>query len=71
MHGIATHYSKIRTDVDEQIADLRDSLALARETLTRSVADGASQRTLHDLRGKVVSLIEQIDKLQAIARRRM
>lgn len=71
MHGIVTQYSKIRTDTDERIADLRESLALARYALTRSVAEGASERALHELRGKVVSLMEQIEKLRAIVRPRM
>jgi hypothetical protein len=71
MHGIVTQFSKIRTDTEERIADLRDSLALARDTLTRSVEAGASERMLHDLRATVLSLMEQIEKLQAIVRPRM
>ena len=70
MHGIVTQYSKMRTDIDERIADLRDSLALARDTLTRCVADGASERVLRDSRARVISLLEQIEKLQSIVRHR-
>ena len=71
MHGIVTKYSKMRTDMDERIADLRDSLALARETLTRSADDGASELVLRDLRAKVISLLAQIEKLQTTVRPRM
>ncbi len=71
MHGIVTQFSKIRTDAEERIADLRDSLALARDTLTRSVEEGASERMLRELRAKVVSLMEQVEKLQATVRPRM
>jgi hypothetical protein len=71
MHGIVTQFSKIRTETEERIADLRDSLALARDTLTRSVEEGASERMLRELRAKVVSLMEQVEKLQATVRPRM
>ena len=71
MHGIVTQFSKIRTDTEERIADLRDSLALARDTLTRSVEAGASERMLHEMRAKVISLMEQIEKLQALVRPRL
>jgi hypothetical protein len=71
VHGIVTQFSKIRTETEDRIADLRDSLALARDNLTRSVEEGASERMLRDLRATVVSLVEQIEKLQAIVRPRM
>jgi hypothetical protein len=71
MHGTVARHSKIRTDIGERIADLRDSLALARECLARSVEEKASERVLKELRARVIALLDQIDKLQMLECRRM
>jgi hypothetical protein len=71
MHGVVARPSNIRTDIGERIADLRDSLALTRELLCRAVEEGAPEDILNDLRLKVLSTLESIDKLHSVEQRRL
>ena len=71
MHGTVARPSNIRSEIGERIADLRDSLKLTRELLCRAIAEGESEEIVHELRLKVVSTLDNIDKLHSFERRRL
>jgi hypothetical protein len=71
MHGTVARPSKIRSEIGERIADLRDSLALTRELLCRAVAEGAPADDVVKLRLQVTSTLDAIDKLHTFERPRL
>ena len=71
MHGAVARPSKIRSEVGERIADLRESLALTRELLCRAVTENAPENDIQKLRAQVVMTLEAIDKLYSLERHRL
>ena len=71
MHGTVARPSNIRSEIGERIADLRDSLKLTRELLCRAIVEQESEEIVHELRLKVVSTLDNIDKLHSFERRRL
>jgi hypothetical protein len=71
MHGTVARPSNIRTEIGERVADLRDSLKLTRELLCRAIANGEPETDVHQLRVRVGTTLEAIDRLQSFERRRL
>jgi hypothetical protein len=71
MHGTLAKPSNIRTEIGERIADLRDSLKITRELLCRAIADSEPEADVHQLRVRVGTTLEAIDRLQSSERRRL
>ena len=71
MHGTVARPSHIRSAIGERIADLRDYLASTRELLCRAVAENAPENEVHKLRVRVMTILDDIDKLHAFERPRL
>jgi hypothetical protein len=71
MHGMVARSSKIRSQIGERIADLRDSLVLTRELLCRAVAENAPEDDMQKLRNQVVATLDAIEKLHSLEHRRL
>jgi hypothetical protein len=71
MHGTGARPSKIRSRVEERIADLRDSVTLTRELLSRAVAQNAPESEIQKLRVQLGTTLEAIAKLHSLQQRRL